>query len=177
MQRGREARRCFRVLAAGDDQLALSLRSLRQPVSGRRDLPRSGLQVAGGNGELTRHGRQRVALFADFADDVGDGRGRAVDADTEVSDFVGGVACASFHLLRQVATFDLAEHATRVPQPLDDLREHGNEGDAGEDQHESLLQVQRPWPAMARDLRYGSHKRKRNQIGDQRAPGVASFEI
>ena len=118
-----------------------------------------------------------MALVSDFADDAGDRRRRTVYADAQITDFIGGNIPTRLHLPRQVAPFDLAQHPARVPQPLDDLDQHRNECDARNEQDQRFLHVQRPRPAMTRDLRHGSRQRECDQIGDQRAPSVAALEV
>src|SRR5213078_3246699 len=53
-----------------------------------------------------------------------------------------GTACSAFHPAGQVAALDLTEHAARGLQALDDLHERRYERDAGEHQHQALLDVE-----------------------------------
>jgi len=83
---------------------------------------------------------------------------------------VAGVRRAALHLAREIAPLDLAQHAARGPQAIDDLHQHGHERDADEDQDEALLDVERPRPPVPGDLGQRGDERKGGEIDDQGAP-------
>ena len=147
-------------------------------MRGVRDRLRGRLHLACCNGQSARHFRERAALAADLAKDVRDGRGGPVHAHAKKPELVGdGVRRTALHLSREIAPLDLAQYATRGPQAVDDLHQHGRERGTDKHQDETLLDVQRPSPAVPGDLREHRDQRKGSEIDEQRAPRLATLEI
>ena len=180
VQRRREAGGGLGILPSIADELALALRAFRQVHGGGGNRLRRGLQLPRGGCQAARHGGERIPLVPDLAQDLGDRRGRPVHAHAQETELVGGAsgtACSAFHPAGQVAALDLTEHAARGLQALDDLHERRYERDAGEHQHQALLDVERPAPAAPHDLGQCGDERERHQVDDQRSPRFAPLEV
>ena len=165
----------FGILAPVADELALSLRARRQLLGGGGDLLRRRLELLRRRRELLSHRRQLLGLMLHLAHRARDRDGAAVHADPEVAQLVElGVVDPD----REVAALHLGQGLARRAQPGHDPRQHGNQRDAGEGEHEGFLREQPPAPpAGARPGAYRRDQGEPGEVENQRLPGLGATEV
>src|SRR5207244_4770187 len=82
------------------------------------------------------------------------------------------------HLHPPVACLDLSQRLPRCPEAVHEPREHRNERDAHEPEHERLLREYAPCPA-GRSLTEpdGGDEREAGKVQEQRLPGLTLAEV
>src|SRR6266702_3573909 len=79
---------------------------------------------------------------------------------------------------REVAALHLGQGLARRAQPGHDPRQHGNQHDAGEGEHEGFLREQPPAPpAGARPGPYRRDQGEPREVENQRLPGLGATEV
>src|SRR3989454_709274 len=167
-----DPRRLLRILTAVADELPLAFGAGGELLGGRRDLLRRGLQLLSRRRELLSHGGEVVGLPLNLTHRHRDRLGGAVDAHAQVAQLV---ALGVLQPDGEIPPLDLRQHLAGCPQAAHDLRQHGHEGGAAEDEDERLLQVERPGPPAA-PLAQRGEQGEAGEVQDERLPRSLATE-